>query len=134
MPFNPSYPFNPYGIPISPNQPYIPPMNQPPPMVTGNLPFTSTPTSLPLTTAPSSPPFATTSISLPFTTASSSPPFVTTPTSLYSITIPQDSYVQPKTSSSENISDPPETTSNQQTPITPNSMFMYYLGSFQNYR
>jgi len=69
---------------------------------------------------------------------SGNPPPISSPPSLYipTPTAPGESVVQPKTST-ENSSDQQksETTSNQQFTVPPNpNMFMYFPGSFQNFR
>jgi len=124
MQYNPSFPFNPYGLQVPPNQ--VPfniqqPQPQPQPhqqqslLVSSNPPFASIPTSA---FAPTAPPQATS-------------PQATSPQA----TSPQATAPQTETST-ENSSDNQKQemlSSNQPATVPLNPMFMYNPGSFQNY-
>ena len=110
MQYNPSFPFNPYGLQVPPNQVLFN-IQQPQPhqqqslLVSSNPPFASIPTSA---FAPTAPPQA---------------------------TAPQATAPQTETST-ENSSDNQKQemlSSNQPATVPLNPMFMYNPGSFQNY-
>ena len=114
MLYNPSYPFNPYGIPVTSNQTYIPSMNQQPPLVSENPPFTTYPSTY---FAPMMPPQSIVPSEKTSENSSDQPSQPDPQKELEALSTPPST--QPST--------PPSTV-----PPNPN-VFMYYPGSFQNY-